>query len=149
MKTVDAKKITSKLMVGDTKKAEYGELYRVIGSAISVKTGVSGFGEWTALLGQFQAWTDDKKVNANTLFLPEVATIPIALALKKGETVDFGLIISKVEADNAFGFEYLVQSIIPQKESTQLDDLRKKFDAYAKGVKPKELPPEPASDVPF
>jgi len=130
METVIVKKITSKLMVGNTKNAENGELYRVIGSAISLKTGTTSFGEWTALVGQFQAWTDDKKITSNILFLPEVATIPIAIAVKNGETVDFGLIVSKVEADNAVGFEYTVQNIIPQKESNQLEDLRAKFEEY-------------------
>lgn len=132
---VIVKKITSKLMVGNTKNADMGELYRVIGSAFSIKTGNTSFGEWTALVGQFQAWTDEREVNSNILFLPEVATIPIAMAVKNGETVDFGLIVAKVKADNAVGFEYTVQNIIPQKESNQLEDLRAKFDAYTEKSK--------------
>jgi hypothetical protein len=130
METVTVKKITSKLLVGNTASAKYGDLYNVLGSAISLKSGASSYGEWTALIGQFHAWNDKHSFSANMVFLPEVATIPIVIALKKGETVDFGIIVSKVKADNAIGFEYVIRNIIPQKQSNQLEDLKERFNHY-------------------
>jgi len=138
MEVTDVKKITSKLMVGNTKTADYGELYSVIGLAINVQTGTTSFGEWTALVGEFEAWNDKMRVRSNKLFLPEVASIPITLALAKGDSVEFGIIVSKIEAENAVGFEYTVKNIIPSKQNSALNDLKTKFITYNK----KEVKPE-------
>jgi len=68
---------------------------RVLGLAISQKTGLSSYGEWSALLGQFQATNlvTGEVFNGSTLFLPEVALTPILVALSAQGTrgVEFAI----------------------------------------------------------
>lgn len=75
---------------GETIKA-----MRVLGLAISSKTGMSSYGEWTALLGQFQATNlaTGEVFSGSTLFLPEVALTPILVALSSANArgVEFAI----------------------------------------------------------
>jgi len=70
-------------------------LIRVIGAAVGTKTGNSSYGDWTALLGQFKAINLDtgEQSEAATLFLPDVALVPIQVALSgpDSRSVEFAI----------------------------------------------------------
>lgn len=64
-----------------------------MGTAVSIKTGQSNFGEWRGLMGQFRAIHPDtgEQFDAPQLFLPEVALIPIEVALANSRGVEFAI----------------------------------------------------------
>lgn len=104
---------------------------KVIGQAVGLKTGQSNFGEWTALLGRFEAWNNDgEQFEASQLFLPEVALIPIrvALAAQGTRSVDFAIELFVKPTTNvkpgAAPYEYTFVDLAPPAESDPLQRLR-------------------------
>lgn len=65
-----AKKLSTKAIIGGKPKIpEAGQvnwLYKVVGIASTIKTGVSNFGEWTALMGQFIVEVERQKADPKT-----------------------------------------------------------------------------------
>lgn len=70
-------------------------LMRVIGTAVSTKKGVTQYGEFTALQGNFKAVNVEtgEESRAASLFLPDVALLPIVTALSSPDArgVDFAI----------------------------------------------------------
>lgn len=68
---------------------------RVAGQAIGTKSGEHTYGEWTALVGAFVAVNPEtgETMESSQCFLPEVALIPIQLALGRAnsQAVDFAI----------------------------------------------------------
>lgn len=106
-------------------------LMTVYGMAVGVKEGASTFGDWTALVGQFKA------VNAETgevfessqVFLPEVALIPLRVALEAGESrsVKFAIKLAVKAATNTKPggsvYEYTFENALPPAENDPLLEL--------------------------
>lgn len=97
LKKISAATVFGKVDLKELLKApgETIKAMRVLGLAISSKTGMSSYGEWTALLGQFQAsnLATGEVFSGSTLFLPEVALTPILVALSAANTrgVEFAI----------------------------------------------------------
>lgn len=127
----NVKKLSAKTIYGsiDLKKLlaapdETLTLFTVLGCAVGSKTGQSSYGEWTALLGQFEAThaeTGEVSSGAN-LFLPDVALTPILVALSQEGTrgVEFAIRISAKFVDAAktgkaggVPYEYTWEPLLP------------------------------------
>ncbi len=69
---------------------------RVWGVAVGVKKGISNYGEWVALVGDFKALnptTPDTVQRASQCFLPEIALLPVQVALEQSgnQSATFGM----------------------------------------------------------
>jgi hypothetical protein len=122
---------------------------RVIGSAVAVKKGISSFGEWTALQGKFRASnpsTGEVQESA-TLFLPDVALIPVQVALSAGaQAVEFAIDVSvkyvaEEEGHKPGGspYEYSFASLIEPSDDDPIARLEAKLKAALPA--PTETPP--------
>lgn len=103
----------------------------VVGLARGIKTGMSNYGEWTALQGEFVAEAlegekKDTRYRTGQLFLPDVALFlvtPLVNQLDKGGAVEvaFKIGITAVPEDvSNTGYEYTAAFLI---EPTQNDPL--------------------------
>jgi hypothetical protein len=89
---------------------------RAGGVASGIKTGVSDYGPWKCLTGDFVAYgPDGVEQRAPYLFLPEVAQIPIETALtnNQGAAVTF-LVDVQVKADkeSSVGYVYTFEPVV-------------------------------------
>ena len=104
-------------------------LYTVIGMAVGTKSGTSDFGDWTGLVGQFEATnleTGERFASAN-LFLPDVAQglIEAQLANAENHQVQFAFVIGAMADSNSpVGYSYTAQPILPPDAKDPLADLR-------------------------
>ena len=104
-------------------------LYTVIGVAVGTKSGTSDFGDWTGLVGQFEAVnleTGEKFASAN-LFLPDVAQglIEAQLANAENHQVQFAFVIGAMADSNSpVGYAYTAQPILQPDAKDPLADLR-------------------------
>ena len=104
-------------------------LYTVIGMAVGTKSGTSDFGDWTGLVGQFEATnleTGEQFASAN-LFLPDVAQglIEAQLANAENHQVQFAFVIGAMADSNSpVGYSYTAQPILPPDAKDPLADLR-------------------------
>lgn len=133
METIKVKKISTKLMVGDVRKHEEDYLYSVVGKVTGTKTGTSTYGPWLSFKGEFRAWNAKHIVESNIIFLPEILTIPLEVALEnrqENDSISFGVEILKIKTDSTVGYEYQVRNIIPVKESNMLEDMTTKFNEF-------------------
>ena len=113
------------------------ELMTVIGSAVGMKDGTSSYGDWRALLGIFQATNLEtgEVFDASTLFLPEVAMIPITVSLAQPGTrgVEFAIKISARYAHDAkpggSAYEYTWEPLLPPDQSDPVTRIKAKLDA--------------------
>lgn len=115
------KKINTKTVVGDVKKAPEGTLYTVIGRATGLKGGESNYGPWECLTGDFIATsTDGSQFRANKCFLPEMAHEAVAHQIREGaDCVEFGFEIEKkVSEASSVGYEYVVNPLIHAEPET-------------------------------
>ncbi len=89
---------------------------RAGGVASGIKNGVSDFGPWKCLTGDFVAYgADGEEQRAPYLFLPEVAQIPIenALAQNPGGAVTFLIDVQvKHDAASSGGYVYTFESVV-------------------------------------
>ena len=142
---------------------EHGDmlpLFDVVGIADGVETGVTSLGEWTAFSGTFQATVCQPDANgelqvyrAKKLFLPDVATDPIADALATAELgkVEFALQIGfkrsiKLDAQGneiGAGYEYSMKPLIEIDDASDplahLNNKVKSLAAPAKGESPEAV----------
>ena len=116
-------------------------LFSIIGVAIGTKSGTSDFGDWTCLVGQFEATNLDTgavMASANA-FLPDVAQglIEAQLAQEGTQQVQFAFVIgAKADEQSPVGYSYTAQPILPPDAKDPLEDLRKSVLAIAAPEKP-------------
>lgn len=136
------KKITPKVLCGNVKKADEGELFKVFGIATGTKIGETNFGEWECLTGRFKAITPDGvKFESARLFLPEIGLdiVKAALVGDGNNAVEFALSIGKKNDDEVMiGYVYTVTPLItPEPESDPLLQLEDRVNADKEPVKGK------------
>lgn len=121
---------------------------RYMGIASGVKTGVSDYGVWKALTGSFEGVSPDGEVSAAPyLFLPEVAQIPIELALAAGsQAVSFAVdVFVKYAKDSQTKYEYTFESVIPPSQDDPMQKLKAQVAALALPAPTKAAEPAPAA----
>lgn len=99
---------------------------RVLGQAVSSKSGESAYGRWTALLGRFKATNMDtgEVSEAAQLFLPEVALIPLQVAMSAGPVtfaIDLYVKPSTNTKPGGSAYEYTWEPVL---QTTDADPLR-------------------------
>lgn len=121
-------------------------LMRVIGSAVAVKEGMSSYGEWKALQGQFQATNLEtgEVFEAATLFLPDVALTPILVSLSQPNArgVEFAIEVSAKYAKDSKGgvpYEYTWAPLLPPDQNDPIARLTARLQEA--GVLALEAPP--------
>lgn len=129
-------KISMKILLGKRPRAPEGTepvyLAQMVGVATNIKTGTSNFGDWTALLGSFQATVMETGVTVRSgqMFLPDVALNLILPALKDANNkgVEFAFNIG-VKADEASktGYIYVAEPIFEASENDPLEMITKKL----------------------
>lgn len=104
--------------------SESMNLIEIIGFTSNVETGLSTFGEWTKLLGRFEATNlqTGEVFISGSCFLPSVASSLIVPQLSPDGTkeIRFAFIIGIKSSDSAIGYEYTVEPLIEA-------DLKDKF----------------------
>lgn len=111
-KKISVAKVFGKINAVIVAKSENGilEIGRFFGSASGTKSGVSDFGEWTALTGQFRAINKStgETFDSGVCFLPDVALDLIVGQLMGGaRAVDFAFDINAVLDDTVqVGYSY-------------------------------------------
>jgi hypothetical protein len=114
---IDLEKLIAASKTGDGSM----KLMQVIGNAIGKKSGQSSYGDWTALMGQFQATNLEtgEVSEAAQLFLPEVALTPllVAMAAPEARGVEFALVLSaryvKQAKPGGVPYEYTWEPLLP------------------------------------
>ena len=115
-------------------------LYSIIGVAIGTKTGTSDYGDWTSLVGQFEATnleTGERMASANA-FLPDVAQGLIEAQLTNPDTkqVQFAFVIgARVDEGSPVGYSYTAQPVLAPDAKDPLEDLRSSVLALAAPAK--------------
>jgi hypothetical protein len=115
------------------------KVMRVYGQAVGTKTGDSNFGPWTALVGQFKAAHPEtgEVSEASTLFLPDVALVPlqVALAQEGARGVMFAMdIFVKASTNTKPGgsvYEYSFENVLPPADNDPIKALEDKINALA------------------
>lgn len=140
------KKLSVATVFGKIKLSELVEkkvmpVMEVFGAAVAVKSGISNFGEWRSLQGTFRATNPVTRqvFQGSTLFLPEVAMIPVEVALAAGaRSVEFAVRVlvryaAEDEGHKAGGsaYEYTFESMVPPSEDDPLERMSKRLIALA------------------
>lgn len=115
------------------------KLMRVIGLAVGTKQGHSSYGEWTSLLGQFEAVNIEtgETHSASTLFLPDVALLPIQIALSQEGTkgVEFAIELSAKYSENkkpgGSAYEYVFETLLPPDQNDPISRMKARLLALA------------------
>ena len=119
------------------------KVMRVMGQAVGTKAGTSSYGDWTSLVGQFKAVNPDtgKAFEASTLFLPEVALLPIQVALAQGDargvTFAIDLYVKEAASRKPGGsvYEYSFEHVLPPVDSDPIAQLEARIaEATAKAL---------------
>lgn len=121
---------------------------RVFGQAVGQKSGESNYGPWTALTGRFEATNPEtgEVAEASQLFLPEVAMIPIQVAMASGPaTFAIDVFAKKSENTKPGGspYEYTWEPL----QAPAADDPILRLKAEVNASKPLALPGKPADDA--
>ncbi len=133
------KKVSASTVVGSTKElrklAESGkgksvDIMRVVGVAIGVKSGMSSYGEWVALRGNFSATNIEtgEEFRGSTLYVPDEITDMIAAQLSAATSVEFGVMIGVKESDLIIGYEYVVTPLMDTGESDPIAAINARID---------------------
>jgi hypothetical protein len=114
-------KITTKTIIGNVAEHlptdnETKPLYRIIGLVNGVFTKTTQYGESIGFKGQFKAESllTGEISYAGTAWLPQVLTDAIG-GMWQGEPLQFAADVSVKKADNAIGYEYVVNMLGNQK----------------------------------
>jgi hypothetical protein len=115
------------------------KVMRVIGQAVGTKSGESNYGAWTCLVGQFKATNPEtgETSEAAVLFLPDVALVPLQVALAQGDTkgVAFAIDIFVKAATNTKPggsvYEYSFENVLPPAENDPIRQLEEKIASLA------------------
>ena len=148
---IDLEKLIAASKVGDGSMP----LMQVIGNAIGQKTGQSSYGDWTALTGQFQATNLEtgEVSEAAQLFLPEVALIPLQVAMASPEArgVEFAITVSAKYAKSAkpggVPYEYTWTPLLPPDANDPITRIKARLLALAPPAA-KAADPAPADTKP-
>jgi hypothetical protein len=137
IRKISAKSVCGKMSA--PKKAT--PLYVVLGIATKTKSGQSDFGEWTALVGQFEATNMDtgEVYQAPQCFLPEPLNSMLAESLNEldddenrvNASVQFAVEVGFKPSDTPIGYEYTTKEIV---EADTADPLAALRDASAKAL---------------
>lgn len=117
------KKISIKTVIGNVQQGimrqeiKPGNLMRIVGVASGVKTGVSDYGDWLALTGQFKATNllTNEQYTSGKAFLPDEASDLIAGAVRgeDSQAVEFAFDIGvKLDESSATGYVYTVTPLM-------------------------------------
>ncbi len=125
---------------------------RVIGRAVGVKEGMSSFGDWKALQGQFQATNlaTGEVFEAATLFLPDVAMTPllVALSTEGSRGVEFAIDVSVKYVKNGkpggVPYEYTWEPLLPPDASDPIARLSARLVELGKLPAPDAKPADAA-----
>lgn len=123
-------------------------IMRVIGRAVGVKEGMSSYGDWKALQGQFQAVNaaTGEVFEAATLFLPDVAMTPLLVALSAPESrgVEFALALSVKYVKNGkpggVPYEYTWEPLLPPDASDPIARITARLQELGKLPAPDAAP---------
>lgn len=111
------------------------ELGRIFGQATGTKNGVTDFGEWTALTGQFRAINREtgESFDSAVCFMPDVALELVTAQLAGGaKAVDFAFDISAVADESVqIGFTYRASPVLPMAEDSAVARLESQMKALA------------------
>ena len=137
IRKISAKSICGKITA--PKKAT--PLYVCLGIATKTKSGQSDFGEWTALVGQFEATniSDGVVSQAPQCFLPEPLNSMLAESLMElddddnrvNSSVQFAVEVGIKPSDVPIGYEYTTKEIV---EADTADPLAALRDAAVKSL---------------
>jgi hypothetical protein len=111
-------------------------LYTVIGVAIGTKSGTSDFGDWTSLVGQFEATNMEtgERLSSANCFLPDVAQglVEAQLAQEGTQQVQFAFVIgAKADEGSPVGYSYTAQPVLAPDAKDPLAELRGSVNALA------------------
>lgn len=141
---LSAKKVCGKVSPPTTKTP----LMEVYGIATDVKTGESNFGPWVALIGRFRATrlSDGEVFQSGVCHLPRMAIELITPLLNAdgADSLEFGFSVGVIPAENAFGYEYYVESMLEPSESDPLEMLTKRIGQVSKAALPAPVKTQPA-----
>jgi len=118
-------------------------LARFFGTANGTKNGISDFGEWMCLTGQFRAINVEtgETFDSGICFLPDVAQDMVLGALTGSNAVDFAFDIGVVlDASSATGYVYIATPLV-QEENNPINRMQEKLASMA-------LPSLPAPSAP-
>ena len=106
VKKISVAGVYGKIKLTDLIAKKSFDVMQVVGCAVGKRTGVTSFGEFTALQGTFAATHPEtgEVSQAAVLYIPDVALLPIltALASPDAKGVDFAIMVSvKYVADDA------------------------------------------------
>lgn len=115
------------------------DVMTVLGLAVAVKQGTATYGDWTALQGQFEATNCEtgEVFSSATLFLPEVALVPIQIALAQegSRGVEFAIKIGVEYNPNkkpgGSAYSYTFDPLIPPDNNDPVSRLKSKLLALA------------------
>ena len=122
-KKISIAKVFGKVNAATLAKAEEGKIVvmRVFGTASGVKTGVSDYGDWSALSGMFRAINPvtGETFDSGVCFLPDVALDLIVGQLNSGAaSVDFAFdVLAALDESSAVGYSYRAVPIIQQENN--------------------------------
>ena len=125
------KKISPKVICGQIKKCEEGDLMMVYGVISAIKIVQTNFSESIGFKGEIEAYAIN---NPNIIFrsavvyLPEIATIPLQMALQEEKNVncEFGFIIGKKNVETtSIGYEYTIKPILKPTETDSITRIKK------------------------
>ena len=110
-------------------KGDSKPIMSVAGVARNFEQGVSDFGDWTALRGEFEAvhMGTGEVHNAGRCFLPRHVVDLVLPAFTGGadNAIEFAVVIGVEWADNNFGYEYTCDTFRDPEKSDRLADMRK------------------------
>jgi len=111
-------------------------LFSIIGVAVGTKSGTSDFGDWTCLVGQFEATNLETGavVSSANAFLPDVAQGLIEAQLNQEGTsqVQFAFVIgARADEGSPVGYSYTAQPVLAPDAKDPLAELRGSVSALA------------------
>jgi len=127
------------------------KLFRVFGRAVGTKTGISNFGEWEQLTGQFRAISESGEIfDSSALFLPDVALDAIKVALAGATAADFAIDLYAVaDEKSSVGYTYTFQHVLPPSGDDPIEKLSAQIGALslpAPTPEPEKKEEKPAKD---
>ena len=143
-KKVSVAKVFGKVNAAIIAKTGGNEIHvmRILGSASGVKSGVSDYGDWKALSGQFRATNPEtgEQTDAATAFLPDVALDMITGALDGGATaVDFAFdIFAVLDDSSSVGYTYRASPLLQAAEDSPINRIAAKLQAMLPAPKTDE-----------
>lgn len=96
---------------------ESKRILRVAGLCVGLKEGETSYGPYIGFVGNFTLVNPDtgETIKAASLFLPDVATMPLAAAVKMGGTPQFAFdVLVSLDEKSPVGYSYSIVDLLPQ-----------------------------------